>query len=45
MLQSRAFKRAETPEDLDGAVVFLSSSDSAFITGQTRVVDGGSVFL
>ena len=34
--------RAETPDDLVGACVFLSSSDSDFITGQTLVVDGGS---
>jgi NAD(P)-dependent dehydrogenase (short-subunit alcohol dehydrogenase family) len=28
-----------------GAAVFLASADSAFITGQTLIVDGGSVFL
>ena len=38
---SRAFKRDETPEDLIGALIFLSSSDSDFMTGQTVVVDGG----
>jgi len=40
---SRCFKREELPEDLTGAVVFLSSSESDFMTGQTIVVDGGSV--
>ena len=39
---TRALKRIETPEDLVGACVFLSSSDSDFITGQSLVVDGGS---
>lgn len=39
---SRALKREEVPEDLLGAVVFFSSADSDFITGQTLVVDGGS---
>ena len=39
---SRAIKREEVPEDLIGALVFFSSSDSDFITGQTLVVDGGS---
>jgi NAD(P)-dependent dehydrogenase (short-subunit alcohol dehydrogenase family) len=45
VLQSRALKRPETPEDLEGALVFLASADSAFMTGQTLVVDGGSVFV
>ena len=40
---TRAFKRDEVPEDLVGAMVFLCSSDSDFVTGQTLVVDGGSV--
>ena len=40
----RCIRRPETPEDLTGAVVFLSSDDSDFITGQTIIVDGGSAF-
>jgi NAD(P)-dependent dehydrogenase (short-subunit alcohol dehydrogenase family) len=40
---SRAFKRDAYPEDLVGTLVFLASSDSDFITGQSIVVDGGSV--
>ena len=40
-IQSRAIKRAEAPQDLVGAVVFLCSNDSDFVTGQTLVVDGG----
>ena len=31
------------PEDLAGAVSFLTSDDSAFMTGQTLHVDGGRV--
>jgi NAD(P)-dependent dehydrogenase (short-subunit alcohol dehydrogenase family) len=40
----RCFKRDEFPQDLTGAIVFLASDESDFITGQTIVVDGGSVF-
>jgi len=40
---SRALKRDEQPQDLLGALVFLASADSDFITGQTIAVDGGNV--
>jgi NAD(P)-dependent dehydrogenase (short-subunit alcohol dehydrogenase family) len=40
---SRALKRDEHPQDLLGALVFLASADSDFITGQTIAVDGGNV--
>jgi len=33
--------RLEKPEDLTGAVLFLVSPESDFITGQTLLVDGG----
>jgi NAD(P)-dependent dehydrogenase (short-subunit alcohol dehydrogenase family) len=39
-LKARSIKRLETPEDLFWTVVFLASSDSDFMTGQTIVVDG-----
>jgi 3-oxoacyl-[acyl-carrier protein] reductase len=41
-VSTRALKRLQQPEDLIGAVVFLSAPASDFITGQTLVVDGGS---
>ena len=34
-------KRAGQPHDLDGAIVFLASEASRYITGQTLLVDGG----
>jgi NAD(P)-dependent dehydrogenase (short-subunit alcohol dehydrogenase family) len=42
-LKARSIKRLETPEDLLGTVIYLASPDSDFVTGQTLVVDGGSV--
>jgi NAD(P)-dependent dehydrogenase (short-subunit alcohol dehydrogenase family) len=43
--QYQAIKRIELPEDLVGAVSFLTSDDAAFMTGQTLSVDGGRVRL
>ena len=39
--EQQAIKRMEEPEDVTGAVLFLTSDDAAFITGQAIVVDGG----
>jgi len=41
----RALKRVQVPEDVVGAMLFLASSLSDFITGQTMNVDGGIAFL
>jgi NAD(P)-dependent dehydrogenase (short-subunit alcohol dehydrogenase family) len=42
--ESRALARDETPEDLEGALVFLASGDSDFMTGQMVLVNGGAQF-
>jgi NAD(P)-dependent dehydrogenase (short-subunit alcohol dehydrogenase family) len=34
-------KRPGQPHDLDGAIVFLASESSRYVTGQTILVDGG----
>jgi 3-oxoacyl-[acyl-carrier protein] reductase len=39
--EGRALSRTQIPEDLVGAVMFLSCSASDFMTGQTINVDGG----
>lgn len=43
VLASRAIQRHGHPSDLIGALIFLASSDSDFVTGQTIAVDGGSI--
>ena len=39
--EQQAIKRLGEPEDVNGAVLFLTSDEAAFITGQAIVVDGG----
>lgn len=41
----QCLKRLEYPADVVGTAIFLASSDSDFMTGQTVVVDGGIVFV
>jgi NAD(P)-dependent dehydrogenase (short-subunit alcohol dehydrogenase family) len=40
-LQGRCLKRPGKPEDLVGLALFLATDDSAFVTGQMIVHDGG----
>ena len=42
-IAQQAIKRYQQPEDLEGALTFLASDASDFMTGQTLVVDGGRV--
>lgn len=42
--QGRALGREMRPNDLVGTMVWLCSPGSAFVTGQTIIVDGGGVF-
>ncbi|SNT31920.1 NAD(P)-dependent dehydrogenase, short-chain alcohol dehydrogenase family [Tardiphaga sp. OK246] len=44
-IASRSLKREALPEDLVGALLFLCSPASDFMTGQTVCVDGGSVMI
>ena len=44
-VESRSIKREMVPEDLMGTLMFLVTSESDFITGQTINVDGGKVNL
>jgi len=43
VLASRSIPRAGTQDDPIGALIFLASDESAFMTGQTVMIDGGSV--
>ncbi len=41
VIASRIVQRDQFPSDLSGALLFLASDDSAFMSGQTLLVDGG----
>jgi NAD(P)-dependent dehydrogenase (short-subunit alcohol dehydrogenase family) len=43
-VSARTIQRDQTPEDVVGAVVYLSGAGSDFVTGQTIVIDGGQTF-
>jgi NAD(P)-dependent dehydrogenase (short-subunit alcohol dehydrogenase family) len=41
---ARTIQRDQEPEDVVGAVVYLTGPSSGFVTGQTIVIDGGQYF-
>jgi 3-oxoacyl-[acyl-carrier protein] reductase len=41
----QAIKRVGEPNDVVGTILFLTSEDSYFVTGQTIMADGGLVRL
>jgi NAD(P)-dependent dehydrogenase (short-subunit alcohol dehydrogenase family) len=41
---ARTIQRDQVPEDVVGAVVYLSGTAASFVTGQTIVIDGGQYF-
>jgi NAD(P)-dependent dehydrogenase (short-subunit alcohol dehydrogenase family) len=45
IVDDQAIRRYEQPEDLVGLLVFLAARESAFVTGQTILIDGGRTFL
>jgi 3-oxoacyl-[acyl-carrier protein] reductase len=45
MMQRQLIKRFAVPDDVVGIILFLTSEDSYFVTGQTVLADGGLVSL
>jgi NAD(P)-dependent dehydrogenase (short-subunit alcohol dehydrogenase family) len=44
MIDNSGARRIGTPGDITGAAAFLAGPDSAFITGNDILVDGGEVY-
>jgi 3-oxoacyl-[acyl-carrier protein] reductase len=45
IVADQAIRRYQQPEDLTGLLVFLASRESAFVTGQTILIEGGRAFV
>jgi 3-oxoacyl-[acyl-carrier protein] reductase len=45
IVADQAVTRYQQPEDLVGLLLFLASRESAFVTGQTILIDGGRAFV
>jgi NAD(P)-dependent dehydrogenase (short-subunit alcohol dehydrogenase family) len=44
MAETQAIRRIAEPEDVVPAILFLTSEEARFITGQTMYADGGMYF-
>lgn len=44
VISNYALKRAAQPSEIASAILFLTSSDSSFVTGTTMAVDGGRTY-
>jgi NAD(P)-dependent dehydrogenase (short-subunit alcohol dehydrogenase family) len=44
IIDRQCIKRSEVPDDIASVLLFLASSASGFITGQSIVVDGGAAY-
>jgi NAD(P)-dependent dehydrogenase (short-subunit alcohol dehydrogenase family) len=44
VMDEKILKRTQTPQDMVGVVLFLAGKGSDMITGQTIMVNGGSIF-
>lgn len=44
LIAMRSIKRTQVPDDLCGVASFLMSKNSAFMSGQSLIVDGGALF-
>ena len=45
MINITPMERMGSPNDLKGAIKFLISNDSMFLTGQNIIVDGGRTII